>query len=189
MTELTTSRLLLRQWRESDKTPFARMNADPEVMEHFPSVMTIEQSDDFVDRMYTHLAKHGWGLWAVEVLATGEFIGFVGLWPIGFDPFRQREQREIGWRLKRSAWGHGYASEAAATTLEYAFAHLGWPEVVSFTAVGNVRSQAVMTRIGMVRDPSSDFDHPRAPEGHPVRPHVVYRIAAPEPVLGTESTS
>ncbi len=181
MTQLTTPRLLMRQWRETDKVAFARMNADPEVMEHFPSVMTTEQSDGLVDRMHTHLEEHGWGLWAVEVRASDEFIGFVGVWPIGFDPFRQREQREIGWRLQRSAWGHGYASEAASAALEYAFTDLGWPEVVSFTAVRNVRSQAVMERIGMVRDPSSDFDHPSVPEGHPVRPHVVYRIAAPEP--------
>ena len=187
MTELTTPRLLLRQWRESDKVPFARLNADPEVMEHFPSLMTTGQSDDFDDRKHTHLAKHDWGLWAVEVVETGEFIGFVGLWPIGFDPFLAREQREIGWRLKRSAWGYGYASEAASAALRYAFADLGWPEVVSFAALRNVRSQAVMARIGMVRDPSSDFDHPRVPEGHPVRPHVVYRVT-PDAVLGTEST-
>jgi RimJ/RimL family protein N-acetyltransferase len=179
MTELRTPRLLMRQWRDSDRMPFAGMNADPEVMAHFYSPMDAAQSDEFVDRMRTHLEEHGWGLWAVEVIATGEFIGFVGLWPIGFDPFLGRHQREIGWRLKRSAWGHGYAGEAAREALRHAFEDLGWPEVVSFTAVSNVKSQAVMERIGMVRDPSSDFDHPRIPEGHPVRPHVVYRIAAP----------
>lgn len=169
----------MRQWRESDKAPFAEMNADPVVMEHFSSRPTVEQSDDFVDRMRAHLQDSGWGLWAVEITETGEFIGFVGLWPIGFDPFLGREQREVGWRLKRSAWGHGYASEAAREALRFAFEELGWAEVVSFTAVTNERSRAVMERIGMSRDRSSDFEHPGLPPDSPLRPHVVYRIDSP----------
>lgn len=189
MIELMTARLRLRQWTDADKPAFAAINADPEVMEHFPSTLSRAESDDFVDRMRAHLDDNDWGLWAAEVLDTAELIGFVGLWPIGFDPFRGREQREIGWRLARSAWGHGYASEAAAEALRFAFEELGWTEVVSFTAVTNTRSQAVMERIGMTRDPSSDFDHPRLPVASPLRPHVVYRIEPPEHQLGTTPTS
>ena len=188
MAELKTERLLLRQWRDTDRAPFAAMNVDPEVMEHFHTTLTRGQSDEFVDRMIAQLDEHGWGLWAVEVVATGEFIGFVGLWPIGFDPFLGREQREVGWRLKRSAWGHGYASEAATEALRHAFCELGWDEVVSTTAVTNVRSQAVMARIGMTRDPSSDFDHPNLPIHSPLRPHVVYRVSPSTLQLGTETT-
>lgn len=173
---IRTERLLLRQWRDTDRAPFAAMNADPEVMEHFPAPLTPPQSDEFVDRMREHLERHGWGLWAVEVGETRDFIGFVGLWPAGFDPFRSEEIVEIGWRLTRSAWGHGYATEAARGVLRHAFDVLELTEVVSFTAATNVRSQAVMERIGMHRDPSSDFDHPRVPEGHPLRRHVVYRM-------------
>lgn len=173
---LRTERLLMRQWKDSDREPFTAMNADPEVMEHFPATLTPAQSDEFVDRMRDHLERHGWGLWAVEVIETGEFIGFVGLWPAGFDPFRSEEVVEIGWRLTRSTWGQGYATEAARAALRHAFEVVGLSEVVSFTAATNLRSQAVMNRIGMSRDRSSDFDHPRVPEGHPLRPHVVYRI-------------
>ncbi|MDH4115971.1 MAG: GNAT family N-acetyltransferase [Acidimicrobiia bacterium] len=179
---IETERLLLRQWTDSDRAPFAELNADPVVMEHFPTTLTREQSDAFVDRMISHLTDRGWGLWAVEVLETGRFIGFVGLWPIAFDPFAGREQREIGWRLARSAWDHGYATEAARAALEFAFSVLGWVEVVSFTARSNVKSQRVMERIGMTRDPSSDFDHPAIPPDHPLRPHVVYRV---QRTLGT----
>lgn len=173
---LRTERLLLRQWRDADRQPFAVLNADPEVMEHFPATLTPEQSDEFVDRMRDHLDRRGWGLWAVEVIETGEFIGFVGLWPAGFDPFNSEEQIEIGWRLARSAWGHGFATEAARAALRHAFGVLELSEVVSFTAATNLRSQAVMERLGMSRDRFSDFDHPRIPEGHPLRRHVVYRI-------------
>ncbi len=173
---LRTERLLLRQWRESDRVPFAAMHADPVVMEHFPSTLTADQSDEFVDRMTTHLDEHGWGLWATEVIDTGEFIGFIGLWPAGFDPFRAEELVEVGWRLTRSAWGNGYATEGARAALAYAFDVLELTEVVSFTSATNVRSRAVMERIGMTRDPAGDFDHPRLPEGHPLRPHVLYRI-------------
>src|SRR5665811_911175 len=131
---LRTDRLLLRQWRDDDREPFAAMNADPEVMEHFPATLTPQQSDEFVDRMRDHLERYGWGLWAVEVIDTGEFVGFVGLWPAGFDPFRSEEVIEIGWRLTRSAWGHGYATEAARAALLHAFEVLELSEVVSFTA-------------------------------------------------------
>lgn len=175
VTELRTDRLRLRHWTDADRAPFAQLNADPEVMEHFPTTLSREQSDEFVDRMSAHLDEHGWGLWAVDVVARSEFIGFVGLWPIGFNPFPGDDIIEIGWRLRRSAWAHGYATEAATAVLDHAFGVLGLEEVVSVTAETNRRSTAVMERIGMTRDPASDFDHVALPEGHPLRPHVVYR--------------
>lgn len=178
MTQLRTERLLLRQWRLSDREPFAALNADPIVMEYFPSTLDREQSDEFVDRMHAHLEEHGWGLWAVEEVETENFIGFVGLWPAGFEPFREKETIEIGWRLARSAWGRGLATEAAMAVLRHAFDVLGLDQLVSVTTSTNQRSRAVMERIGMSRDVSSDFDHHRLPEGHPLRPHVVYRIDA-----------
>jgi ribosomal-protein-alanine N-acetyltransferase len=175
---LLTERLALRRWRTSDRAPFAELNADPEVMEHFPSLMTRAESDAFIDRIEARFDEHGWGLWALEVMATGEFIGFTGLQVPGFPaPFMPAV--EIGWRLARPAWGHGYASEAARRALEFGFSDLGLPEIVAFTAVGNVRSRAVMERLGMTRDPADDFDHPFLIEGHRLRRHVLYRHPNP----------
>jgi RimJ/RimL family protein N-acetyltransferase len=169
VTELRTARLLLRQWREEDREPFAALNADPIVMEHFPSTMTREASDAFVDFNIATIAERGWGLWAVE--ADGEFIGFVGL-----NEPRFRPGVEIGWRLAREAWGHGYATEAARAVLAFAFDELGLAEVISFTSTTNVRSQRVMERIGMTRDPADDFDHPNVTDER-LRRHVLYRVA------------
>ena len=175
---LRTDRLLLRPWRPEDRVPFAALNVDPEVMEHFPARLTRAQSDAFVDRIEAGFAEHGFGLWAVEVQATGEFIGFTGLAVPLFDaPFMPAV--EIGWRLARPAWGHGSASEAARRALAVAFTDYGLAEVVSFTSVANVRSQAVMRRIGMTRDPAGDFDHPRVPANHRLQRHVLWRIKAP----------
>lgn len=173
---IETGRLVLRRWREDDKEPFAALNADPVVMEHFPATLTREESDTFVERIEAAFEERGFGLWAVE--ADGVFIGFTGLqvprFTAHFTPCV-----EIGWRLARSAWGHGYATEAARAALEHGFGTLGLTEVVSFTAVPNVRSQAVMRRLGMTRDPGEDFDHPVLPEGHPLRRHVLYRARRP----------
>ncbi|MGN6798631.1 MAG: GNAT family N-acetyltransferase [Gaiellaceae bacterium] len=166
---MRTERLVLRQWREADKEPFAALNADPVVMEHFPSTMTREASDAFADSVTGRIAERGWGLWAVE--ADGEFIGFVGLNEPDFMP-----GVEIGWRLARDAWGHGYATEAALAVLEYARDELGLDEVISFTSTTNLRSQRVMERIGMTRDPHGDFDHPRVADPR-IRRHVLYRLA------------
>ncbi|MBW4041324.1 MAG: GNAT family N-acetyltransferase [Acidobacteria bacterium] len=175
MTEFCTARLLLRHWREEDREPFAEMGADAEVMEHFPAGLSRAESDAFVDGIGALLERRGWGLWAVEELATGRFIGFTGLNEPGFEaPFLPAT--EIGWRLRRDAWGHGYASEAARGVLAVAFEDLGLEELVSFTAVSNARSQAVMRRIGMTADPAEDFDHPAIAEGSPVRSHVLYRL-------------
>jgi RimJ/RimL family protein N-acetyltransferase len=169
VTELRTERLLLRQWREEDREPFAALNADPVVMEHFPSTMTREASDAFVDFNIATIAERGWGLWAVE--ANGEFIGFVGLNEPNFMP-----GVEVGWRLARDAWGHGYATEAAQASLAYARDKLGLAEVISFTATTNLRSRRVMERLGMKHDPKDDFEHPRVDDLR-LRRHVLYRLA------------
>lgn len=168
---------MLRRWRYGDREPFAAMNADPEVMEHFPATLTPDESDTLVDRLEARFEERGFGFWALEVAETGQFIGFTGLSVPGFEA-HFTPAVEIGWRLIRSSWGHGYASEAARRALAYAFDDLGLDEVVSFTAQTNVRSQMVMKRIGMVNDPADDFDHPVLEEGHPLRRHVLWRMSA-----------
>lgn len=175
--ELRTERLLLRPWRPSDREPFAELNADPEVMEHFPATLSREQSDAFAAASDDLITRQGWGRWALERLDTGEFIGFTGLHRPSFEaPFMPAT--EIAWRLNRRSWGHGYASEAATAALGLAFDRLGLAEVVSFTATVNTRSSAVMRRLGMVHDPDGDFDHPVLPPGHRLRRHVLYRLTA-----------
>lgn len=175
MSELRTDRLLLRAWRESDVAPWAAMNADPEVRTYFPDVLTTQQSEASVARFQADLDRRGWGWWAVEVRATGEFIGFTGLDPVEDGmPFTGVE---AGWRLARTAWGHGYATEAARAAVDFGFQRLGLAEVLAVTTATNLRSQAVMRRVGMTRDPADDFDDPSVPEG-PLRRNVVYRLAA-----------
>jgi RimJ/RimL family protein N-acetyltransferase len=166
---IRTERLVLRQWRDDDRAPFAALNADPVVMEHFPSTMTREQSDAFVDFNIRTIRERGWGLWAVD--ADGLFIGFVGLNEPRFMP-----GVEVGWRLARAAWGHGYATEAARAAVAFARDDLRLDEVVSFTATTNLRSQRVMQRLGMTHDPADDFDHPRVEDAR-LRRHVLYRLA------------
>jgi ribosomal-protein-alanine N-acetyltransferase len=173
--EIRTARLLLRGWREADLAPFAALNADPEVMEHFPSLLSREDSDAFVGRQAEGWAANGFGLWAVERSADGAFLGFTGLARPRFDaPFMPAV--EIGWRFARHAWGQGHATEAARAAMAFGFETLGLDEIVSFTSPANVRSWKVMERLGMTRDPADDFDHPRLPEGHPLRRHVLYRL-------------
>ncbi|MEV4257139.1 GNAT family N-acetyltransferase [Spirillospora sp. NPDC049652] len=174
---LRSERLILRAWREDDRAPFAALNADPDVMRHFPARLTRAESDDLLDRLNAAIEERGFGFWAVEVADTGRFIGFTGLSVPRFDA-HFTPAVEIGWRLSRKSWGQGYAAEAARRSLDFAFDDLGLAEVVSFTAVENARSRAVMRRIGMTRDPAEDFDHPSLPEGHPLRRHVLYRISA-----------
>jgi RimJ/RimL family protein N-acetyltransferase len=173
MTSLRTDRLVLRRWRDSDLAPWAAMNADPQVREHLGDLLTREQSDASVARFEADFDRRGFGWWAVEVRATGEFIGFAGLDELDEDiPFTGVE---IGWRLARPAWGRGYATEAARAVLAHAFDTLGLAEVLAVTTAANVRSQAVMRRLGMTRDPADDFDDPTAPPG-PLRPSVLFRI-------------
>ncbi|MFC3688030.1 GNAT family N-acetyltransferase [Aquipuribacter hungaricus] len=172
-----TQRLLLRGFTDADREPFAALNSDPAVMEHFPSPVDRARSDALVDRVRAGWADRGWGLWAVERADTGEMVGFTGLSPATFDaPFTPAV--EVGWRLARAHWGQGFATEAALASLRVAFEDLGVGEVVSFTAVTNSRSRAVMERLGMHRDPADDFPYPSIPEGHPLRPHVLYRLDA-----------
>lgn len=177
--ELATPRLLLRQWRDADRAPFADLNADPEVMAHFPSTLPAAESDALVERIAAGLDEWGWGLWAVEVTDTGEFAGFVGLNRTLFEaPFTPAV--EIGWRLARAHWGHGLATEGARAALDHAFGVVGLDEIVSFTVPGNRRSQRVMQKLGMHRDPAGDFVHPNVAAGDPLRRHVLYRLARTE---------
>jgi RimJ/RimL family protein N-acetyltransferase len=183
---IETARLVLRRWRDEDRVPFAALNADFEVMEFFPSALTRRESDDLVDRIESVFAERGFGLWALEVKATGTFIGFTGLNPVAFEaPFCPAV--EVGWRLAREAWGSGFASEAARASLADGFDEVGLDEVVSFTFAGNRRSRAVMERIGMHRDPAEDFLHPRL-VGHPLAPHVLYRMRAERPASAPDGT-
>lgn len=169
-----TGRLLLLPWEERHVVPFARMNADPEVMRYFPSVLSEDQTRAAVAWWQEHLARHGWSNWAVELKATGEFIGFVGLWMSRHAmPFGNRV--EIGWRLARRHWSQGYASEGAREALRFGFNDVGLTEIVSLTAMANSRSRAVMERIGM-EDARADFDHPAVPIGNELRRHCLYRI-------------
>lgn len=173
---LTTARLLMREWRESDRAPYAALNADPEVMRHFPSMLTPRQSEEMIDRMAAVWADRSFGLWAVERRDTSEFIGFVGLsvpgWQAAFTPCV-----EVGWRLGKHHWGNGFAPEAAIAALAWGFANVDPPDdqIVSFATEANVKSQRVMEKIGMIRDLESDFDHPLLPDWVDRR-HVLYRI-------------
>lgn len=183
MIKLLTPRLLLRPWTDADLAPFAAMGADPEVMRYFPSTLTRDQSDTLAARIRSHLDTHGWGLWAVQVTEAGHplvgrFIGFTGLSTPLFDaPFMPAT--EIGWRLSRSSWGAGFATEAATAVLDHAFRELSLAEVVSMATVANARSRAVMERIGMTHDARDDFEHPSIPAGHSLAPHVLYRLRRP----------
>ena len=173
--ELVTERLRLRRWREADREPFAELNADPIVMEQFPAPLDRAESDALVDRITAHLDEHGWGLWAVELLEGGAFIGFTGLAPASFEA-HFTPAVEVGWRLDRAHWGRGYAPEAAAASVADGFDRLGLDEIVSFTSTANLNSQRVMQKIGMTHDPADDFDHPTMPAGHRLERHVLYRI-------------
>jgi RimJ/RimL family protein N-acetyltransferase len=171
-TSLRTQRLLLRQWQDGDLEPFAALNADPQVMEFFPDVLDRATSDVFVARQRALLRERGWGLWAVEVLDSGAFAGFVGLAAVPPE-LPASGGVEVGWRLAHSCWGQGYAPEAARAVVAHGFDVLGLDEIVSFTTERNVRSRRVMEKVGLTHDPSRDFVHPRTP-GWWGAPHVLY---------------
>ena len=172
---LTTARLRLRQWREEDLAPFAALNADPQVMEFFPKVLTRAESDAVAGRIRDHFARHGFGLWAVEAPGAADFVGFVGLAVPSFEA-HFTPCVEIGWRLAREHWGHGYATEAATAALAFGFGDRALEEIVAFTVPANIPSRRVMGRLGMRRLPADDFEHPAIADGHPLRSHVLYRL-------------
>jgi len=174
MRELQTERLRLRRWRTSDLEPFAALNADPRVMEHFPSTLSREESDAYAARIIAQGDALGFGLWAAEIPGVTPFAGFVGLSVPGFEA-HFTPCVEIGWRLAAEYWGRGYATEAARAALAFGFDAVGLDEIVSITTPGNQRSRRVMERIGLTRDAEDDFDHPLLPAGHPLRRHVLYR--------------
>ncbi|HEY5193678.1 MAG TPA: GNAT family N-acetyltransferase [Solirubrobacteraceae bacterium] len=174
--ELSTARLRLRRWREADREPFAELNADPYVMEYFPTRLTEVDSNRLIARIETGFDQCGYGLWALELRATGEFVGFTGLDVPSFEA-HFTPAVEIGWRLTRSAWDQGYATEAAQASLAFGFEDARFGEIVSFASTANLRSQAVMERIGMTHDTADDFDHPELEDGDPLRRHVLYRIS------------
>jgi len=176
---LRTERLVLRNWRDDDRDEWAAMNADPEVMRHFPSTMSREESDASLDRWMATIAGTGWGLWAVEVPGEAPFIGFIGLAVPRFEA-HFTPAVEVGWRLARRYWGRGYAPEGGEEALRFGFEELGEEEIVSMTTMENGKSQRVMEKLGMHRDPADDFDHPTVPPDWPERRHVLYRLTAAE---------
>ena len=172
--ELETKRLCLRQWRLDDREFFATLNSDPRVMAFFPSLLTRADSDAMADRCQLLIEQRGWGFWAVEIKATLEFIGFVGLhMPSAELPFSPCV--EIGWRLAFHQWGKGFATEAASEVLNFGFDALGLQEIVSFSTIINIRSRAVMMRLGMCE--CGTFDHPHVPESTGLRLHCLYRLS------------
>jgi len=173
--EFDTARLRLRVWRDADRAPFAALNADPQVMAFFPAPIDREASDASIDAWQAQFVERGWSNWAAARRDSGDFIGFVGL-SVPRRALRFSPCVEIGWRLARAHWGLGFATEAALGALRVGFEQLSLPEIVSFTALGNRRSRAVMERIGM-QDASEDFDHPGVSVGHPLRRHCLYRLS------------
>jgi RimJ/RimL family protein N-acetyltransferase len=175
---IATPRLLLREWREEDRAPFAALNADPRVMEFFPTTLDRAQSDGVVAHIGAHFDLYHFGLWAIEVPGVADFVGFCGLVTVRFAA-HFTPAIEIGWRLAHAHWGRGYATEAARAALDDGFARIGLREIVAFAVVANQRSRRVMERIGMTHAPADDFDHPFIPAQHPLCHHVLYRKSAP----------
>lgn len=175
---LETERLLLRAWRDDDREPFAALNADPRVMEYMPGCLSRQESDALADRIAAHLRQNGFGLFATELRDARKFIGFIGLSVPSFQA-HFTPCVEIGWRLAAEYWNNGLATEGARAAVRYAFNTLHLDELVSFTVPANAPSRRVMEKIGMTHNPEDDFDHPNLPAGHPLRRHVLYRLARP----------
>lgn len=172
---LETSRLTLRRWRDSDRVPFAVINADPRVMKFFPSSLSVEESNRLADRIEEHFERHGFGLCAAETSADGKLAGFIGLNVPSFEA-HFTPCVEIGWRLAYEWWGQGLATEGARAVMRYGFDVLKLREIVSFTTSANIQSRRVMEKLNMTHDLADDFEHPNLPPGHPLRPHVLYRL-------------
>ena len=172
--EFNTQRLGFRLWQDRHRKPFVEMGLDSDVMKFFPSLISKEDTNTAIDAQIQKFTERGWGLWAVELLKTNEFIGFIGLSvPKVVFPFSPCV--EIGWRLKRSAWGNGYATEGAKKCLSIGFENLALDEIVSFTSLMNLPSIAVMNRIGMTNS-HKNFEHPNVPVGNPLKTHCLYKI-------------
>lgn len=176
--EIETKRLRLRAWREEDLQPFARMNADPEVMKYFPYRYSLDETRAWIARAQAQFAEHGWGNWAVELKETATFIGVVGLNQVGIEA-HFTPAVEVAWRLEPAHWGQGLATEGARAALDLAFGTLGLAEVVSYTTHPNLASRRVMEKLGMTRDPREDFHHPKVAMDHPMSLCVLYRAKAP----------
>lgn len=177
---LETERLILRQWQDEDYPVYAGLNADPEVMRYFPSRLSVEQSIEQARKLKNKIARRGWGFWAAEVKASGEFIGFIGLNDVDADSgIPKAPLLEVGWRLLAAHWGKGYATEGAKRALQYAFEELGVQQLYSFTALINQPSQRVMIKLGM-KNTGDNFDHPKLPPGDKLARHCLYRITREE---------
>jgi 3-dehydroquinate dehydratase/shikimate dehydrogenase len=171
MATLETTRLILRPWKDSDFEPFAALCADPRVMQYFPAPLTHTESLELAKKIQSKIEKRGWGLWAVTLPNIADFIGYIGLNDVDFLP-----SIEIGWRLAFPYWGKGYATEGALAALHYGFTTLNLDEIISFTVPANTPSRRVMEKIGMSHNSQDDFLHPKLPPGHPLQPHVLYRL-------------
>ena len=173
---METKRLIIRQWKDDDFSPYAKLNADPKVMTYFPALLSKQQSDAQAEIFRQHITEHGWGFWAVELKEIGQFIGFVGLLSNDTSSgLPNTPHIEIGWRLSSKFWGVGYATEAAEKALEFAFKTLRAPSIYSFTALQNEPSRRVMQKIGM-DNTNQDFNHPKLPAGHSLERHCLYKI-------------
>ena len=175
---LETDRLLLRRWNDSDREPFAEINADSRVMEFFPGVLTREESDQLIESIESHFDNRGFGLFATELKAEKKLIGFIGLHVATFQA-HFTPCVEIGWRIAVPYWGKGLATEGSREVVRFAFERLRLESLVSFTVPENVASRRLMEKLGMTHDPADDFDHPRLPPGHRLRRHVLYRLRNP----------
>ena len=175
MIPLRTERLLLRGWTDSDRGAFANLNGDLRVMEFMPGALSREESDQLFEKIQSHIRSHGFGLYAAELLREHLFIGYLGLAIPSFEA-KFTPCVEIGWRLAAQHWNQGLATEGARAVVHFAFENLGIPELVSFTVPANRPSRRVMEKLRMTHDPADDFEHPRIPESHPLRRHVLYRL-------------
>lgn len=175
--QLETPRLILRTWRDADRAPFAALNADPDVMTYFPSLMSPAESDEAIARYEAAYARDGFGFLAAQHRATGAFLGIIGAQTMrDVVPNLPQPAVEIGWRLARTAQGQGFATEGARAIIDLCFRSLKLPEVVAVTALGNRASRRVMEKLGMTHRPDLDFDHPRVPPGHPHLRHTLYQL-------------
>ena len=175
---IETERLFLRQWEKSDEEAYIKMNLDKDVMKFFPATLTEDQSRQHIDRMTEHIQNNGYGLFAVERKEDGSFIGFIGFSHPSFEACFT-PCTEIGWRLAKSYWRYGYATEGAKACLGFGFDKLALKDIYSFTSVHNKRSEQVMKNAGMKK--LGWFDHPSLEKGHYLQKHVLYKSINPAP--------